>query len=231
MKAIVTGATKGIGRAITLALAGQGYDLGIGARNLEEMDYLRKEIMSIYPDLEVITKSADFSRKYETTNFAETFINYWGDIDVLVNNVGVYEEDELDNISEEQLMYMLNINFLSAFRLTQPFIPEFKRRKRGHIINVCSVLSKKVRRQAVSYTLTKQMLYTYTKVLRSELRNYDVKVTAILPGSTNTSSWEGLDAPVEDFVQPKDVADGVVLALTSNGMVEELEIKPVNPKL
>lgn len=231
MRAIVTGATKGIGKAITLALAGEGYDLGLGARNLEELDFLRREIKGIYPHLEVITKSADFSRKHETKNFAETFINYWGDIDVLVNNVGVYEEDTLEGFSESKLDEMFNVNFYSALRITQPFLPEFKKRGEGHIINVCSVLSRKVRRRAVSYTISKQALYTYTKILREEMRRINVKVTAILPGSTNTSSWDGLDAPVDDFVQPEDVANGVIMAINSNGMVEDLEIKPVNPKL
>ena len=63
MKAIVSGATKGIGKAITLALANEGYDLGLGARNLEELDFLRKEIQAIYPNIEVITKSVDFFSK------------------------------------------------------------------------------------------------------------------------------------------------------------------------
>ncbi|MDE0770656.1 MAG: SDR family NAD(P)-dependent oxidoreductase [Salibacteraceae bacterium] len=230
MKAIVSGATKGIGKAITLALAGKGYDLGLGARNLEELNFLRKEIQALYPDIEVITKSVDFSQKHETRNFAETFLHHWGDIDILVNNVGVYEEDNLDNLNENDLMKMFNVNFFSAMRLTQPFLPEFKKRKSGHIINICSVLSKKVRKKAVSYSLSKQALYGYTKILRNELRNYDVKVTAILPGSTNTASWDGLDAPVDEFVQPEDVANGVLMAIQSNGLVEEFEIKPINPK-
>ena len=230
MKAIVSGATKGIGKAITLALAGKGYDLGLGARNLEELNFLRNEIQALYPDIEVITKSVDFSQKHETRNFAETFLHHWGDIDILVNNVGVYEEDNLDNLNENDLMKMFNVNFFSAMRLTQPFLPEFKKRKSGHIINICSVLSKKVRKKAVSYSLSKQALYGYTKILRNELRNYDVKVTAILPGSTNTASWDGLDAPVDEFVQPEDVANGDLMAIQSNGLVEEFEIKPINPK-
>ena len=77
------------------------------------------------------------------------FLNYWGDIDILVNNVGVYEEDSLDDLSENGLMNMFNVNFFSAMRLTQPFLPEFKKRKSGHIINICSVLSKKMRKRAV----------------------------------------------------------------------------------
>lgn len=230
MKAIVSGATKGIGKAITMALAAEGYDLGLGARNLEELDFLRKEIQALYPGIEVITKSVDFSQKHETRNFAETFMHYWGDIDVLINNVGVYEEDDLDTLTEQGFMNQFNVNFFSALRLTQPFVAEFKKRKSGHIINICSVLSKKVRKRAVSYSLSKQALYGYTKILRAELRKYDVKVTAILPGSTNTASWDGLDAPVEEFVQPEDVAQGVMMALQSNGLVEEFEIKPVNPK-
>ena len=231
MKAIVTGATKGIGRAIALALAGEGYDLGIGGRNLQDLEYLSREIKALYPHIEVITKSADFSQKYETRNFAETFLNYWGDIDVLINNVGSYEEDDLDHFNEKRLEEMMEINLMSAIRMTQPFIPEFKKKGEGHIINICSVLSKKTRKRAVSYSISKHALYTYTKLLRDDLRNFNVKVTAILPGSTNTSSWDGLDAPVKDFVQPEDVANGVLMAIQSNGMVEELEIKPINPTL
>lgn len=231
MKAIITGATKGIGKAITLSLAAAGYDLGIGARNLQELDFLRREIKKAFPKIEVITKSADFSQKYETINFADTFKNYWGDIDVLINNVGQYEEDSLSEFSESTLNDLLNVNFYSALRITQPFIPEFKKRKSGHIINICSVLSKSVRSDAASYTMSKHLLYAYTKILREEMRGSNVKVTAILPGSTNTASWDGIDAPLKEFVQPQDVANGVIMALQSNGMVEELEIKPVDPEL
>ncbi|MCB0480413.1 MAG: SDR family oxidoreductase [Flavobacteriales bacterium] len=231
MKAIVTGATKGIGRSIVMALAGAGYDLGLGSRNLQDLEYLSREIKAIYPHLEVITKSCDFSQKFETRNFADTFINYWGNIDVLVNNVGSYEEDAIDHFNEKRLEEMMNINFMSAVRLTQPFVPEFKKKGSGHIINICSVLSKKTRKNAVSYSISKHALYTYTKLLRDDLRNFNVKVTAILPGSTNTSSWDGIEAPVQEFVQPEDVANGVMMAITSNGMVEELEIKPINPNL
>ena len=105
-----------------------------------------------------------------------------------------------------------------------------RKQKNGHIFNICSVASIMVIENAGSYSVTKAAMLSLNNILRSELAPYNVKVTAILPGSTLTASWEGTNLPSDQFVQPEDVANSLsaILELSSGANVDELIIKPLN---
>jgi short-subunit dehydrogenase len=98
----------------------------------------------------------------------------------------------------------------------------------GHIINICSVAGLEPVVAAGSYSVTKYALMGLTKVLREELKPAGVKVTAIIPGATLTHSWEGTDIAPEHFIQPEDIASGVLacLQMSAGANIEELVIKP-----
>jgi short-subunit dehydrogenase len=105
-----------------------------------------------------------------------------------------------------------------------------RQQKKGHIFNICSVAAKNARKDAPSYSISKYALKGLNDVLREEMRQYNVKVTAIYPGSVNTASWDGIDAPVDTFVQPEDVASVVINALqfSSGALAEELVVTPLD---
>ncbi len=227
MNAIITGASKGIGKAIALKLAQNGYNLAVCARNKEELQALAKELQSF--GVKVVAITADCSKKEEIISFFNQVKSEMKQIDVLVNNVGVFLPgnilDEADDAFE--LQQQLNVN--SAYYLSKNFGKMMREAKSGHIFNICSIASIQVAEDAGSYTVTKTAMLSLNNVLRKALAEYNVKVTAILPGSTLTASWEGTTIPAETFVQPEDIANSLyfILSLSSGVNVDELILTPL----
>jgi 3-oxoacyl-[acyl-carrier protein] reductase len=227
MNAVITGASKGIGKAIALKLAQHGYNLAICARN--EADVMSFKIALQAFNVVVVALVVDCSEKEQVTSFFNQVKNELGTVDVLVNNVGVYLTgsilDEDDEVFEKQ--QQLNVN--AAYYLSKNFGKMMRAANCGHIFNICSVASKQVIDGAGSYSVTKTAMLSLNNVLRKELANFNVKVTAILPGSTLTASWEGTTIAAEAFVQPEDIANSIysILNLSSGVNVDELVLTPL----
>lgn len=230
MLAVISGATKGIGKAVTMAFAELGFDLALGARGMRELETLKGELNKSFPGTKVMVKQTDFSNKIEVKEFTDAVKEEFRNVDVIVNNIGMYCEGTVSNENEGLLEKNIETNLYSAYYLTRPFLESMKHRKHGHIFNICSVVSKTPRKEAASYSISKFALLGFNKVLAEEMRDYEVKVTAVLPGSVNTASWDGIDAPKERFVQPKDIANAIVCAYktSKHAFIEELVIKPIN---
>jgi 3-oxoacyl-[acyl-carrier protein] reductase len=228
MNAIVTGATKGIGKAIALRLAEAGYNLAVCARTEADLVVLAGNLA--YTGVKVLCITTDLSIKEQVCRFAAEVGTAFDTIDVLVNNAGVFIPgsvmQEEDNSFEQQLF--LNLN--APYYLAKYFGKMMSEQASGHIFNICSVSSKEINENAGSYGVTKSALLSLNNVLRQELSKYNVKVTAILPGSTITPSWEGTNIPAERFVQPEDIANALhtILNLSSGVNVEEIILKPLN---
>lgn len=228
MNAIITGATKGIGQAIAIQLAQLGYNLILCARNNDELFNLKEELKS-YP-IEVLTLRADCSIKQEVLNFFEKAIAFAPQIDVLVNNVGVFQPAVLIEEDDLNFEYQIQLNLFSTYYLGKRVGNLMKKQGFGHIFNICSVASKNIIENAGSYSVTKAAMLSLNDVLRMELTPHHVKVTALIPGSTYTASWEGTNLDKESFVQPKDIAKAVktILELSKGANIEELIIKPMH---
>lgn len=228
MNAIVTGATKGIGRAIAIRLAEAGYHLAVCARSYSDLENLAADLA--YTGVKVFYSAADLSIKEQVYRFAAEAGTAFDTIDVLVNNAGVFIPGtvlaEEDNSFEKQLFINLN----APYYLSKYFGKMMSEQVYGHIFSICSVSSKEINENAGSYGVTKSALLSLNNVLRQELSKYNVKVTAILPGSTLTPSWEGTNIPAESFVQPEDIANTLhaILNLSSGVNVEEIILKPLN---
>ena len=227
MNAIVTAATKGMGRAIALRLSEAGYNLAICARNVDELMSFKDELQS--SGVKVTAFKADFSVKEEVYGFCRHVAAYYPTIDVLVNNAGTFLTGEVLDESDDQFETLLDLNLNSSYYCTKFFGKMMREQRSGHVFNICSVASKKIAENAGSYSVTKTAMFSLNNVFREELSKYNVKVTAVLPGSTLTSSWEGTDIPAERFVQPEDVANTIfnVLQLSTGANVDEITITPV----
>lgn len=227
--ALITGASKGMGRAIALSLAEEGYDLALCARNIEGLQRVAEEIEARNPQVKVYLKVCDFLQQKEIEDLA-----YWGrehfhNLDVLVNNVGIYErvsllDEDLNALNKHMQVNLNGPHFLSAY-----FGDIMREAGKGHIFNITSIAAREPVAAAAAYTITKFALEGLTKVLREELRRHGVKVTEIIPGSTLTSSWDGTDIPAEDFVLPEDIAKVIVscLSLSAGANIEEVIIRPI----
>src|SRR5690606_27750258 len=150
-------------------------------------------------------------------------------IEVLVNNVGLFEPAGLFEEAPDALERHMQVNVFAAYQLSAHIARQMRMRRQGHIINISSVASRQAIPAAAAYTVTKYALAGLTAVLREELRTAGVKVTEIIPGSTLTASWEGTEVPASEFVLPEDIADAVlsILKMSPGANVDEILIRPL----
>jgi short-subunit dehydrogenase len=227
-KAVITGATKGIGRAIAESLAGEGYDLAICSRNEADLEAMRIDFSERFPQSQLIVKAVDVSQKKEVVEFAQLIVNQWNRVDVLVNNAGIFIPGSIKDEAEDALEMMFNVNVMSAYNLTRALLPVMIERKRGYIFNLCSAASIRAYPNGGSYSISKYALLGFSKNLREELKETGIKVTSILPGATWSDSWAGFEAPESRLMQARDIAEVVVSALrmSASAVIEEILMRP-----
>jgi short-subunit dehydrogenase len=225
--AVVTGGTKGIGRAILEKFGSEGFDLATCSRNVDDLQQLASEWKKKY-SCQVFIQPADMSVRKEVKVFSDYINGLNRKVDVLVNNTGYFVPGKVTDEKEGVLEDMMNANVFSAYHTTRGLIEGMKKNKSGHIFNLCSVASIKAYPNGGSYAITKFALLGFSKVLREELKESGIRVTAILPGATLTASWEGVDLPEDRFISAGDVADSVyaAYALSGRSVVEEMIIRP-----
>ncbi|MCI5055934.1 MAG: SDR family NAD(P)-dependent oxidoreductase [Flavobacteriales bacterium] len=230
--AVISGATRGIGRNVAILLAQKGYHLALASRSQEDLAELKREILEINANAQVLITRVNFSEKSDIDFFTKYVLEKWSKVDIIINNVGVYNTDSVLDFNMSDLNETLRINFFSAIHLTSPFLDQMIRSQTGYIFNICSVLSKIVRPKAASYSISKHALLAYSKLLQEEFRGTGIKVTSIIPGSTNTSSWGEANVPREQFVQPEDIADLIWTCIQSKKgtFPEELIIQASHPE-
>ena len=224
---VVTGGTKGIGRAIIEKFASEKFDIATCSRNQAELTAFQKHLESTYP-IKVHILMADLSLKGQVKIFTDFVLAVGQPVEVLVNNAGLYLPGEVTNEKEGILESMIETNVYSAYYTTRGLIASMKAIKRGHIFTVCSIASILAYPYGGSYTISKFALLGFSKVLREELKEFSIRVTAVLPGATRTASWDGVELPDERFIKPEDVAESVYAAysLSPRSVVEEILIRP-----
>lgn len=228
MNAIVTGATKGIGRAIVAHLAANNYNVAFCARNQEEIDSFIKELKNSYPNLSFYGMKADMENMIEVKDFASFSLNSLVSVHVLVNNAGLYLAKTLLEEGDDDLERQLKVNVHAPYFLSRFFVQSMKDNLAGHIFNICSIASLKPVPGASSYSISKAAMLSLSRSLRDSLMPFGIKVTAILPGATLTDSWAGTSLPVERFVSADDVAASVIscLKMSAGANVDEIIIRP-----
>lgn len=225
---VVTGGTKGIGRAIVEKFAAHGFDVATCARNKNDLEHLKKEMESQYVGIKVYVQATNMMYKVQVNSFTDFITAMQRPIDILVNNSGYFEPGEIATEPDGTLEKMIEANVYSAYYATRGVVQNMKDYKHGHIFNMCSIASIKAYPNGGSYAISKFALLGFSKCLREELMEYNIRVTAVLPGATKTASWDGVDLPDERFIKAEDVADAVFAAhmLSTRSVVEEIVIRP-----
>lgn len=224
---LVTGGTKGIGRAIVERFAEEGFDVFTCARNEADLLALKKSLEEKHPEIQVLASVADLSKKEEVNRFADE-VKSIRIPDVLVNNTGIFLPGALHDEPDGNFEFMMQTNLFSAYYLSRAFVKEMITRRSGHIFSMGSIAGLTAYPNGGSYAVSKWAMLGMTKCLREELKPHQVKVTSILPGATLTDSWAGVDLPTERFVRAQDVAESVWAAynLSPQTVVEEVIIRP-----
>ncbi len=234
MNALITGATKGIGKAIALTLASEGYNLAICSRNSTELENFKQQIQDENPKIKVFIKEVDCGVKEQVLSFADDALSFFKTIDVLVNNAGLFNPSEiLQEEDIDSLNLHMKTNVYAPYYLYKKIAPVMQKNGKGHIFNICSVASVESIVNAGSYCVTKSALLSLNNIMRQEMIPSGIKVTAILPGSTLSSSWEGTNIAPDNFIQPEDIALAVAatLKMSAGACVEQIILRPVKGQI
>lgn len=230
MQIIITGATKGIGKAIAEKFAEdkQGHSFYLCARSEPELSTLGKELQGRFPRTNIYTRPCDVSKREELEAFGDWVKSYTDKPDILVNNAGSFIPGSVHNEDEGTLEKMINVNLYSAYHLTRCILPTMIERKSGHIFNICSIASLKAYDNGGAYSISKFALYGFSKNLREEMKPYGIKVTSVLPGAAMTDSWAGFDNSNKRIMEADDIARMVYAAahLSPQACVEEIILRP-----
>lgn len=224
--AVITGATKGIGRAIAEALWAEGFSLAVCARSHDDLAAMAEVFKSTEKDF--LWRSTDVGDRDALAAFSAMVANRWQSVDVLVNNAGLFVPGSILTAEEGALEESLQSHVLGAWHLTRMLFPALQQSVRAHIFNMCSISSLIAHPSSGSYTVAKFALLGLTRALRDELRDQNISVTAIIPGATWSDSWKGADYPDDRLMQPADIAQAVLAALRMgpSAVLEEIIIRP-----
>jgi short-subunit dehydrogenase len=226
---VITGGTKGIGRALVDIFYNQGYSVITCSRSQSSVDETLQYYSMQAKSNQVYAITADLSLTADCQRFV-AFVQSTSNqqVDILINNVGVFVQGKISEEPLDTLEKMWSTNVASAYHITKGLIDIMKEKKEGHIFFMCSTASIMPYINGGAYCITKYALLAMSKVLREELKMLGIRVTAILPGATLTDSWAGVDLPPERFIAPEDIAQSVLSAyeLSKHSVVEELLIRP-----
>lgn len=226
--AIITGATQGIGKAIAEKLLSEGFDIAICARTEKDLEQVKSNWQSQYPNAKIFIQQADAGIESEIKKFAADAIKILGNVDILVNNAGIFMPGNICDEPEGQLEKILQVNVLSAYHLSRASIPIMKQQQSGHIFNICSVAGLKAYPGGGSYSISKYALLGLSENLRYELRNDGIKVTAISPGAVWSNSWSSSGVAEDRIMKAEDIA-AILWAsytLSAQADVEHIVIRP-----
>ncbi|MDH5382064.1 MAG: SDR family oxidoreductase [Cyclobacteriaceae bacterium] len=225
---VISGGSKGIGKAIIESFAANGFDIATFSRNEKEINNLKKEVEKEY-NVSVFVKAIDITNREEVNKFAADVLKLYQHPTVLVNNAGIFTPGQIQNEADGVLEDTMNVNLNGSYYLTRAFLPSMIKAKKGHVFTMCSIASITAYTNSGSYCISKFALLGFNKVLREEMKEHNIKVTSILPGATYTASWEGAGIPEDRFMSSKDIADTVWAAynLGPQAVVEEIVLRPI----
>ncbi|TDE09968.1 SDR family oxidoreductase [Dyadobacter psychrotolerans] len=225
---IVTGGTKGIGKAVIERFLEGNCDVITCARNNMELFSLQKEMKDRFPASQLFYKTIDMAVREEVSDFIVFIQSLGRPVMALINNTGVFIPGQVHNEEEGTLEKTMETNVYSAYHLTRGVIAHMIEQRKGHIFNICSTASITAYPNGGSYCISKFALYGMTKVLREEMKPHQVKVTAVIPGATYTDSWQGTELPEERFIASQDIAEAIwsAFCLSPRAVVEEILIRP-----
>lgn len=223
--AIITGASKGIGRAIAIALAKEGVTIVLVARNSELLAMVQKEISEIGG--RSVSIPTDVTSENSVSNLIIETEKRFGRIDILVNNAGVGIFSNVVDMKTDDFEVMMNVNLKGVFLSCRAVLPSMIKQKHGEIINIASLAGKNSFAGGSIYSATKWGLIGFSRSLMLEVRDYNVRVVTICPGSVNTN-FADKERNEPTIIQPEDVAETVLFSLTMPNRVNvsEIDIRP-----
>lgn len=232
--AIITGASKGIGKAIATRLAKEGVNILIAARTQNTLEETVREIRTQNPNIKVLGLATDVSRLEDLQKLVNVAVKEFKTIDILINNAGVTSQYPFEKQPLEDIEKLAHTNYLGYVRLIRLVIPYMIERKKGAIINMVSgsTLCDPIPKTFLTYSSLKVGLRAFLKGLFWEMRDHNIKVTSILPGvvdSDLTDHLQNITKEQKDRLMATDaVADMIMFALSCPANTCPLELAVIN---
>jgi len=232
--AIITGASSGIGYATSLALSKVGVKVAIGARRIDRLEKLEKEIKN--NGHEVISQKLDVTQKSDCNAIVDSAVKKWGTVDILVNNAGLMPLSFVKKLKVDEWEQMVDVNIKGVLFCTAAVLPILLEKKSGHIINISSVAGRIVFPAGSVYCATKHAVTAFSEGLRQELSpRSNIRVTSIEPGVvatelTNTITDESLKEFVKtstknmESLKAEDIANTILFAIQAPNHVNVNEV-------
>jgi len=183
---LITGASRGIGRALAHAFAGRGAYLVLAARDEQQLQTVAAECRRIGQGTQVLVVPADVTDEHQLNDLVSRAMHRFGRIDVLVNNAGIIQGSSLADMTPDMLRRHLEVNVLSAVRLTQLVLPIMSRQRSGYIVNVASATGRHTMPYFIAYGISKHAMIGFSEGLRRELAGTGIRVLTVNPGYTDT---------------------------------------------
>jgi len=225
--AIVTGASRGIGRAIAMSLTAEGVFIAATARSEEQLRQLQRDIESGGGIAHCIV--ADLSASYSAQHIVSQTLTRFGRLDILVNNAGIAVQAPLLETSIEQWDRLMAVNARAPFLLCKEAIPYMKTAGEGTIIQIVSVIGVKGYINQGAYTASKHALMGMSKVLAQEVQADNIRIHTILPGAVATDMIEYIrpDIKKSALMAPEEIAEIVLFLLThrGNAVIDDIHVR------
>jgi len=233
--AVITGAGKGIGKATAELFLKEGAKVVLTSRNKSDLEQIIADNESKKDSITII--AGDISKEETIQKVIDKTISKLGRIDILVNNAGFGIFDDMVDSKTEDFDTVFNTNVRALYLITKGFLPHMIKEHSGTIINIASVAGKQGFATGTIYCASKHAVMGLSRALMLEVRQYNIRVCVICPGSVatdffRTESQTTLSSSKESVLQAREIAETILLAasLPENAMIGEIEIRPTNPR-
>ncbi|GGD90758.1 3-ketoacyl-ACP reductase [Paenibacillus nasutitermitis] len=232
--AIITGAGKGIGKATAVTLAQEGVNLGLIARNRDDLKALQSELSGTY-GVNVYFASADISEKPAVDEAIRTLTASLGGVDILINNAGFGQFGTIIDMEPELWERIIQTNLMGTYYVTRAVLPVLLEQGSGSIINISSTAGERGFATGSAYCASKFAIMGFTESLMQEVRKLNIRVTALTPSTVNTELAVKAGLPIGDedrMMQPEDVAELILatLKLPDRVLLKTAGIWTTNPQ-
>lgn len=226
--AVITGASSGIGKGIALKLSNEGATVVLVARDEKKLDQVSTELRKAgAKNYEII--SADVTNREDIDRAVQQAVEKFGKVDILVNSAGQMKSSAITEGEVQAWDDMIDVNLKGTLYAINAVMPHFQQQQSGHIVNIASISGFEVTKSSALYSATKAAVHAITQGLEKELAKTGIRSTSISPGMVDTAMTSDTDWGSRKMLEPKDIANAVVYALTqpSHVNMNEITVRPV----
>ncbi|PKF76688.1 short-chain dehydrogenase [Vibrio sp. vnigr-6D03] len=224
--AIITGASRGIGKALALYFAGQGYSLNLMAKSRDNLVTARTEMLELNPKIDIDIFPVDFAQPEKVEQTLTQILNVHPRVDVLVNSAGILTAGNID-VSLEALSTLINVNLVSTIQVTNQIAQQMKKQGHGHIFNLGSTAGLSPVSKIAAYSASKAAIVSYTESLYTEMLSCGVQVCCLCPSVVDTDMTNDGRIDNAEKIEIDDLSKAVdfVMNLSSGAAMAMLPIR------